>query len=80
MNKNTQSTPETRTFDKNDRIEVTELFRKENLIKGATIKGTVISSDPDYTEMIIDNGLYSHIRTRHLQKIEPTIIEGSVED
>lgn len=75
-----ENAPELKVFEKNERVEVTELFKKENLAKGTTIKGTVISSDPDYTEMFTDDGLYSHMRTRHLQKIEPTIIVVGDED
>lgn len=64
-----ENTPEMKVFEKNDRVEVTESFKKDRLIPGVTIKGTVVSSDPDYTEMIIDDGLISHMRTRHLRKI-----------
>ena len=60
----------TRIFEAGDLVEVTEKFRKETLVEGATIKGEVVSSDTDYTEMIDANNLNSHIRTRHLQKLE----------
>lgn len=67
--------PKPRVFDKYDEVEVTELFKKENLVKGATFKGTVVSSDPNYTEMITENGLISHIRTRYLRINKVNVFE-----
>jgi len=64
-----ENTSEMEVFNENDEVEATELYKKDSLIKGATVKGTVVSSDTNYTYIITDDGLHSHIRTRHLRKV-----------
>ena len=69
-----------KTFEVGDRVEATERYRKESLKKGANIGGVVVSSNPNYTEMLTDGGLHSHIRTYLIQKVKSNVPEAGDEN